>query len=155
MFANILVMKKNMKNFLPICLTFLLLAACGGDNDDDNGDNTPQLESTMDFSTRLSPTLLISGTRCEGGETTIIEGRNYTCDLNEWLIFIDNVNTCTNDGSICTEIGVEPIIAELDEVSVGLYDIDPETPVTPAQAQAISQVRIKVELNGDTQAIYR
>lgn len=153
-------MKMNTKKILPITLLLLLLAACGGDNNDDNGDNTPQSESTLDFSTRLSRSLLISGVRCQGGETTIISGRNYTCDFNQWLIFIDDVNTCDANGA-CTEVGVFPIIADLNPsgiVSVPEYtffDIGPDTPVTPAQATVISQVRIRFDLNGTTQAVYR
>lgn len=77
----------------------------------------PACPVETNFSTRLNTELAISGVRCRGGETLEVQNDNgttsvYVCRTNQWLVTVDNVNTCTNDG-ICTEIDVPPAIANL------------------------------------------
>lgn len=136
-----------------------LLAACGSDNDDDSNDRSPQEEVAEDFSTRLNDNLLVAGTKCNGSETVESNGQTFTCDRDEWLITIDNVNTCNDN--VCTEAEVMPFIAELDLTDIisipeyGFFEIDPDSPVTPAQQAVINDVYVRFNLNGDTDVVYR
>lgn len=77
----------------------------------------PSCPIETSFSTRLNPELAIFGVRCRGGETTEVPNEDgtssvYVCRTNQWLVTVDNVNTCNPDGA-CTEIGVFPAIANL------------------------------------------
>jgi len=146
-----------MKKILML-LTLVALASCGDDNDDDNdllNEQLPQEEEVTDFSTRLTNSLLIAGRRCEGGETTTdANGATVTCDRDQWLITVDNVNTCTPGGA-CTEIGVVPFIAELDRedrVSIPEYtffEIDPLSAVTPAQDSTVDNYLVRFDINDE------
>lgn len=149
-----------MKNLLKILMlmSLVFMVSCGSDDDDDNDDivneQIPQEEEVRSFSTRLSNTLLVAGVRCEGSETVELNGTTYTCNRNEWLVTIDDVNTCT-DGGACTEIGVPPFIAELDRddrIAIPEYtyfEIDPKSPVTPSQDRVTDQVHVRFDLNSD------
>lgn len=145
--------------FYSCLLGSLLLAGCG--NDGDNNDLLlPQEEEAEEFSTRLSTRLLVSGERCRGGETAESNGEIYTCEQDQWLIRIDNVNVCDSQGR-CTEIGVNPFIAELDRedrVSIPEYtyfEIDPQSPVNASQISVINDVLVRFNLNGETDVVFK
>ena len=146
--------------FTFVFASLIALQGCGHDDDDNDSPGRQQQEENLgNFSTRLDNNLLIAGKKCDGNETTEYGGQTYNCERDEWLVTIDNVNTCTDDG-LCTEIGVPAIVAEFDiqEVTApeyALFKIDPESPVTPAQQASIDKVWVKTELNGDTSVIYR
>lgn len=146
---------------LSVVLCLGLLAACGSDNDDESSnDRSPQEEQAQDFSTRLSNTLLISGTKCNGTETTEYNGQTFVCERDEWLITIDNVNSCDPQGA-CTEVGVVPIVAELDLTDIvsvpeyGYFEIDPDSPVTADQQAILNNVLVRFDLNGETEVVNR
>lgn len=121
------------------------LIACGSDSDDRNEvvAESPE-EETMEcpyfdsFETRLRSNLLIAGERCQD------------CERDQWLITIDNQNTCTSDG-ICTKIYVSPVIAELTESSVSnppqqgcIFDMNPEGPLSNDQLQVMEKHEVRV-----------
>ena len=140
-------------------LGLITLAACG-DDDDSNNDpinvQLPQEEEVDTFSTRLTPNLLVAGTRCNGGETITDETTDttYTCDRDNWLVTVDNINTCNAEG-VCTEAAVLPFIAELDRtdrVSVpefSYFEIDPLMPIAPGQQDIVNDVFVRFDLNSD------
>lgn len=141
-----------------LILSLVALAACGDDDDDNNdlvNEQFPQEEEVSSFSTRLNNSLLIAGTRCEGTETTTdASGATVTCERNQWLITLDNANTCTPAGA-CTEIGVVPFVAELDRTdrTAGLeftfFEIDPLSVVTPAQENTIDDYLVRFDLEDE------
>lgn len=139
----------------------LVISSCGNDNDDDGETiQLPQEEEAVDFSTRLTNNLLISGVKCNGGETTEYDGNTYTCERDEWLVRVDNVNTCDEEGR-CTEIGVIPFVADLDRTDIVsppeyiYYEIDPESPVSAEHQRILDDVWVRIDLNGDTEVINR
>jgi hypothetical protein len=111
------------------------LTSCGEDIYS-NDPGAPQQETAetqiQNFNTRLTNQLLISGTRCLGGETVDAEGQTHTCDSGNYLVTVDNVNTCTPEG--CTDVIVEPIIAGLlgpgSSDSSNFFEIVPISPVS-------------------------
>ena len=144
---------------MTVLLLLAALASCGGDNNDDDdnilNEQLPQEEEVKSFSTRLNNNLLIAGTRCEGAETTTdANGATVTCQRDQWLITLDNVNTCTPEGA-CTEIGVIPFVAELDRddrVTVPeftFFEIDPLSAVTPAQENTIDDYLVRFDINDE------
>jgi hypothetical protein len=148
---------------LLMILALASLTACGGDgynsDDDDDDDVTneqfPQEENVNEFSTRLTPTLLIAGKRCEGTETTTdATGTNVTCAKDKWLVTLDDANTCTPQG-LCTEIGVVPFVAELDRSDrielprFTYFQIDPLSAVTPTQEDKIDDFLVKFDLQDE------
>lgn len=147
---------------LAMALCLSVLVACGSDDDDDDLVNIelPQEEEVSSFSTRLSPNLLIAGVRCEGNETTTdATGAQVGCEKDNWLITIDDVNTCTGDG-ICTEVAVIPIVAELDRndrVDIGdestFFEIDPVSAVTESQARIANDYLVRFELDDETATV--
>lgn len=158
-------MTKILSGFLFFsCVLFL--ASCGSNNDDDNvatgGTGPGQEEEVLarDFSTRINNNLLVEGARCQGGETTTYDGVTYTCDPGEWLIVLDNMNTCSDDGQ-CTQIAVPSIVATLDDtddITIPEYnyaEIDPESPVSEKQREVINRVYIRYDMNGVTEAVER
>ena len=149
-------MLKSMSYFLVVCGLFSLLS-CGSDDDDDNdlvNEQIPQEEEVSNFSTRLNNNLLIAGIRCNGGETTEYGGETYTCERDEWLITVDDGNTCNQAGR-CTEIGVIPIVAELDRTDIisipeyTFFKIDPQSPMNVSQQSAINDVWVRFDLNDE------
>lgn len=148
---------------LILILSLSLLIACGSDDDDEDLVNIqlPQEEEIGSFSTRLSPTLLIAGTRCEGNETTIdANGAEVGCEKDNWLITIDDVNTCTADGTICTEVAVAPIVAELDRndrIDIGdeqtFFEIDPVSAVTDRQAEIANDYLVRFDLDEESATV--
>lgn len=153
-------MKKIHWKKLLLMSSLILLFACGSDDDDEDLVNIelPQEEEVESFSTRLSSTLLIAGTRCEGNETTIdATGMEVGCEKDNWLITIDNVNTCSADSTICTEVAVTPIVAELDRndrIDVSdestFFEIDPVSAVTPEQSEIADDYLVRFELDDKT-----
>lgn len=146
-------------------LTLAALVACGGDNDDDDNspenEQLPQEEQVSNFSTRLNNNLLIAGARCEGTETTTdANGATVTCQRDQWLITLDNANTCTPAGA-CTEIGVIPFVAELDRIDrvtvpeYTFFEIDPVSAVTPAQRNTIDDYLVRFDLNDEEAEVVR
>lgn len=82
------------------------------------------------FSTRLNNRLLIAGDRCQGGESLDLpDGETQICNTDQWLVVVDNVNTCTTDGA-CTEVGILPIIANLRKATGSFYDILAASPTS-------------------------
>lgn len=158
-----------MTKFLSGLLFFIsafLLVSCGSNNDDDSvaagGTGPGQEEEVLarNFSTRINPNLLVEGTRCQGGETTTYNGTTYTCESGEWLMVLDNINTCSIDGQ-CTQIEVPSIVADLDDTEIisapefRFAEIDPESPVSEKQREVINRVYIRYDMNGDTEAVER
>lgn len=147
------------KSLLSVLLLSLLIA-CGSDDNDSNDDlinlELPQEEEIGSFSTRINPSLLISGVRCEGNETTTdARGEEVGCSKDNWLVTIDNVNTCTVDG-VCTEVAVVPIVAELDrsdriDVSDRLtfFEIDPVSAVTQEQSDIAGDYLVRFDLENE------
>lgn len=118
-------------------LVFLLIFSCSDQVDwrfDGRLDRQNEEEVPFDFfhfESRISPELSISGTLCDGNEVVVSEGRTHLCERNQWLIFVDNQNTCTPLG--CTDFEVSPIAAALRPRSssdlVVLYSVEPAVPV--------------------------
>lgn len=152
-------MKNLSWKHLVVIISLAGLAACGSSDDDDDdienvvNEQLPQEERIKEFSTRLNNNLLIAGRRCEGSETTTDNtGATVTCEKDQWLITLDDVNTCTPGGA-CTEIGVIPFVAELDRsdrVEIPRYsyfEVDPLSRVTPNQEQKIDDYLVRFDLN--------
>ena len=149
-----------------LILSLAALVSCGNDNDDDDNNDLlneqlPQEEEVTNFSTRLSNTLLIAGTLCEGTETTTdANGATVTCQRDQWLITLDNANTCTPEGA-CTEIGVIPFVAELDRtdrVSIPentFFEIDPLSAVTTSQRNTIDDYLVRFDINDEEAEVVR
>lgn len=137
----------------------LSLAGCGSD-DDKKDILLPQEEEAQEFSTRLSNNLLVAGEKCRGGETVDSNSESYSCETDQWLIRIDNVNTCNADGA-CTEIAVNPFIAELDRVDrvsipeYTFFEIDALSPVNASQMSVMNDVLVRFDLNGGTDVVYK
>ncbi len=157
---------KKLTYFLLLNTCFLLMISCGKDTNDSNNTPTtttppppPQEEQAQDFSTRLESNLAFSGTECDGEETTEYEGETFTCERDQWLITVDNVNTCNGDA--CTEVAVSPIIARLARRNIvsapeySFYRIVPISPVNTRQFQDIKRVWVRTDMNGDTEVVYR
>lgn len=155
-------MKKLSWKQLAMILSLVALVSCGNDDDDDDdlvNVQLPQEEEVGTFSTRLNNNLLIAGTRCEGSETTTdSSGTEVNCAKDEWLITLDNVNVCTDDG-LCTEVAVLPFVAELDRVDrvdvpdSTFFEIDPISAVTPAQENEIGKYLVRFDLNDESATV--
>lgn len=160
---------------MKVLLLFLVLqlsVACGSDDDDSDNvvigtpeEQTAECPDFHSFETRLRTNLLISGVECSGGEILEIPGENgpeiIECQRNQWLVTVDNQNTCTIDG-VCTEIFVTPVVSNLTEASVSnppergcSYDIVPLGPLTPEQLQEVRQHEIRVPEEGVPEVIPR
>ena len=129
------------------------LIACGSDTDDSaKVVEVPEEESIEcpdfdSFETRLRSNLLIAGERCED------------CQQDQWLVTIDNQNTCTSDG-ICTKIFVSPVISDLTESSVSLppdlgctYDMNPLGPLSSEQLEEMKKHEVRV-LEGENPEVF-
>lgn len=160
-------MSRKLLNLL-LALSLVMFVGCGSDDDDSDPSPPPQLEedtggenntnddrntddaaNVRDFDTRLDPNLAVSGERCQGGETLEPAlNSDEVCKRDEWLISVDNVNTCTPGGA-CTEEGVIPFIAKLDRSETRtseqfhFYRIDPESPVSAGQRAVINDVWVR------------
>jgi hypothetical protein len=105
------------------------------------------------FNTRLSDQLLISGVRCRGGETTqYIDStgveRIFICQKGQWLVTVDNVNTCAPNGG-CTEIGVFPFVSVLKKTSDSslpdqcTYLIKAVSPISDETRQDLNRYQVR------------
>lgn len=145
-------------------LIILLFVACGGDGKgfDVNGDRANEEDTSPfppldDFSTRLSNSLLIAGKLCKGTETTDAEGQTLQCLPGQWLVTVDNVNSCTPEG--CTEVEVIPVIAELVSITGDgnsiFYDIEPLPPVSETTEGILDRVQVRFRFNEDPLVLYK
>jgi hypothetical protein len=159
----------NWKHLIPI-LIFVIVAACGGGSKSYNpggsggggsgGGGSQSEQAIPNFSTRINDQLLIAGTQCQGGETTTdANGLSATCLQNQWLITLDDTNTCTN-GASCTQFVVTPFIADLvlnttpGVPGVSFYDIVPVSSVTDHQTSTIQTFFVRVDqTTGDTTVV--
>ena len=124
--------------------------------------STTQEAPFREFSQRLSSDLAIYGERCTEGENFEIQTRNglrnMSCGKNQWVIFIDNINSCDPQGS-CTEIGVFPIFAKLvraDVISastISFWDIIPVTRIHSPLSDLLKDYWVKFDLNGPTEVL--
>lgn len=114
---------------------------------------TPPCPTDTTFSTRLNTQLAISGVRCQGGESVEVEStdgtsRIYFCRRNQWLVTVDNVNTCSPDG-VCTEIEVGPVIANLRRSGNSnppeqcTYSFSPVSPTTMDQRTILNSYQVR------------
>lgn len=127
----------------------ILLYSCGGDGT--GYDHNGNLQSENDpiplqaFSTRLTNNLLISGTPCDGTQSTEAEGQTFICGNGSWLVTIDDINTCTPDG--CTEVQVVPTIALLiargsDAIS-SFFEIQSAIPISDRHENILENVLVR------------
>ncbi len=111
------------------------------------------------FSTRISNNLLIGGVRCQGGETTEVTGddgttRIFVCREGQWLVTVDNVNTCIPGGG-CTEVGVLPVISSLNRTSPSdpprhcSFNINPISPISGDQRDILEDHQVRFFQNRD------
>ncbi|MCM2349256.1 MAG: hypothetical protein NDI69_04490 [Bacteriovoracaceae bacterium] len=123
----------------------------------------PECPAQTAFNTRLSNNLLIRGVKCTGGETTEVinnDGtvRVFVCRPGQWLVTVDNINTCSPAGG-CTEIGVAPVISVLERTSGSNppeqchYEMEPISPVTPDQRQIMDHHEVIFYDDRDPQVI--
>lgn len=151
-------MTKLVSYFL-ILSSLTVFTSCGS-SDDDNETLLPQEEQANEFSTRLNSNLLVSGVKCEGGETAESNGQFYICERDQWFIQIDNVNTCNEDG-VCTEIAVNPFIADLDRTDrvtlpeYTYFEMVAISPVNASQMSVINDVLVRFAINGETDVVFK
>lgn len=153
------------------CLTFALLtslgllAGCGEDFSGGSRVLAPQQEEQsrapfpQEFNTRLNSSLLISGTRCKGDETTELNGRGSLCEARNYLIYIDNVNIC-DSSAICTEFVVIPIVASLEDIDARnpdsrVFFITSKSPTTGAQDNILENVAVESDMNGNGSVFFK
>lgn len=142
-------------------LMLFLLSSCGDETGYSNkNQGIPQEEQSTDirrFSTRLTNNLLISGERCFGGEQTDVEGQTYTCTAGDYLVTVDNINSCTPEG--CTEVKVVPVIGSLlttggDGGTTTFFDIVPSIVVSSQTASILETVQLRSR-NGDNAVLFK
>ena len=152
---------------LTLLLTLLIgCISCGSDNDNDS-DNTPQQEQAgpyepEEFQTRIDPGLEVTGAKCSNGVgSTPLEIPDNICEDDEWLIQLDDQNTCTADLSSCTQIYVLPTVSKLklqpniSNADFTYYSVAAENPVSPGQQRVINRIWIRTAPNGATEAVLR
>lgn len=152
------------KQFIMI-LSLVVITACGGGGSYGGGTSsgapTEQEEQQIsNFSTRINNQLLIAGSLCDGTQTTTdSSGQTVTCGVDQWLITLDTINTCT-DGGACTEVAVIPFVADLTPSDrpatpeAFFFDIEPASPVSSAQASTIDNFLVRVDQNtGETTVV--
>lgn len=139
--------------------SLLLFFGCTNDTGYDHNNDVSREENGggsdfpfTNFSTRLTNSLAISGTVCEGGEVAESDGRTFGCERDQWLVVVDNINFCTPEG--CTEVEVRPIIAALQSRSGGgdslFFDLVPAIPVNDDTENILEDVLVKF---GDVDAL--
>lgn len=113
----------------------------------------PACPVETEFETRLNNQLLIEGVRCRGGETTEVEHDDgtssvYVCRRGQWLVTVDNINTCTDEG-LCTEIFVFPIITNLSRAGNSnppyqcTYNFWPRSPASHEQRRIMRDHQVR------------
>lgn len=106
-----------------------------------------------EFSTRLNNQLLIEGVRCRGGETTEVLNEDgssdiFVCRRGQWLVTVDNINTCTDEG-LCTEIFVFPVITSLIRAGNSnppaqcTFNFGPRSPASPSQRSIMNAHQVR------------
>lgn len=153
---------------LTLFLTLLIgCVSCGSDDDDNDSDNTPQQQQSgpfepEEFDTRIDPELAVTGSKCSNGVgSTPLEIPSNICEDDEWLVQLDDQNTCSADLSTCTEIYVLPTVAKLQlqpnisNNEFTYYRVAAENPVSPGQQRVINRIWIRTAPNGDTEAVLR
>lgn len=129
----------------------MLLLSCTNDTGYNGNVGQEETEGTLfpfsSFSTRLSNNLLISGTKCEGGEVADFEGRTFGCEPEQWLVIVDDVNRCTPEG--CTTVEVRPMIAELlfftGDGNINFFTITPSIPLSADSERHLEEVLLRVD----------
>lgn len=111
------------------------------------------------FETRLSSKLSVSGEICRGDETIIFENVTYNCEAKQYLVRIDNINTCQGDAN-CTNFAVPAIIADLVKASTetpnfSVFDIDPVSPVEEEQNTVLNVIGVKTDALGNGTVFYK
>lgn len=123
-----------MKYGIIIFMSFLF--GCGDDGRVRNR-NTIQQEQIADFSTQVDSTLKVSGVICTGVESVIVDGAQFICQDDDFLMRI-------NDGL--------PFIALLrPELETNFYDIVPLSPISVIYQDIINRLGVRyTEENGYT-----
>ena len=112
---------------------------------------------TTHFSTQISSKLSISGIQCRGGELSS-SNREDTCEKGQWLVTVDNFNTCSKEG-LCTELFVPSFVAKLVRVSmisvpeVRFFDIAPVSPVSSEVKAILKKYRLRDDMNGAAKVV--
>lgn len=132
-----------------------LIMSCSSDETGYSLANNPSNEEdpssiNRNFDTRLTNRLRISGTVCQGGEQTDVEGQTYTCTGGDYLVTVDDVNFCTPEG--CTDVFVSPIIASLlatgdDGAGSNYFDIVPSIEVSEHVEDILEDVYVRSREN--------
>lgn len=148
-------------------LTFMLLnlLSCGEDFSGGNRNDSPTqaqeaqglIPST--FSTRLNQNLEIAGVKCRGNETTEDFGQGEKCAIDQYLVTVDNVNTCDESGR-CTDAFITPIVADLQDIEAGRTDIEvfeiiPKSPTSESEQSTLKGVWVLSDSLGNAQVIIR
>lgn len=109
-----------MKNVFFILALQLCFTSCGEKIDDKPLGGTqaeekvePQAEQ---FFTRLKNHLLIQGRKCFENELVgVADDQVLTCESDQWIVTVDNVNQCENES--CTSEYIYPFIATMNFVN--------------------------------------
>jgi hypothetical protein len=152
-------------NFLSF-IFLISLCSCGEENFSGGSRvmEPPQEEVQIapppeEFRTRLSNTLLIEGDRCRGDETTEPYGNGAICNAGQYLIYVDNVNTCNGAGQ-CSDFVVIPIVGELDNIDAetsgtSIFDIIPMSTVSNTVREILLGVAVETDLNGNGTVFFK
>lgn len=104
------------------------------------------------FHTRIHNKLAISGNVCHGGETT--NGLDEeVCQKGQWLVNVDNINTCSDEGW-CTEMAAPTFIAELDRANVitpatvGYFNIVAKSKLNTGVDKILKTYWVRDDFNG-------
>ena len=119
-----------------IYILTILFLSCGDDGRVRNR-YTIQQEQIADFSTQVDSTLKVSGVICTGEESVIVDGVQFICQDNDFLMRI-------NDGL--------PFIALLrPELDTNFYDIISLSPISATNQDIINRLGVRyTEANGYT-----
>ena len=84
----------------------------------------------------------MSGQQCLGDETTETYGRGSACLAGQYLVTVDDTNTCDTAG-VCSTFKVTPIVAELEDVRASvsgysLFDVDSDATAQRVLQRAIA-----------------
>lgn len=150
---------------LKLFLTSFILFSCGGGYIGGDGlsstsrqEEESEAQEPEEFSTRLNSQLFIAGDRCEGGETTEVNGQIVVCPDNRYLIIVDNINTC-NDLT-CTQVGIFPVIGDLEAIQesseeFSLFAIIPGEFATVEQREILNQLLVRSNSLGESDVIFK
>lgn len=138
----------------------IVLVSCGESGVSSNhqlGEQREDDNSLPDFSTRLTNNLLIAGEQCSGDESTESQGQTFNCESDEWLITVDNLNTCTPEG--CTEVQVVPVIGILVPTSsqgeTDFFDIEASIPVNDNITNTLETVTVRFRPNESPLVLFK